>query len=388
MCIDANSIVEIEKFLLKIAETEEYLSVEYLIFSIRKLYLDYMSALRLRNFEVPYYLESLVKCVDREFEKSGILADDILKYMLANDINNWVRYYTDVFLIPISSVASEEKIQCDRQLFMLVLTAYILDSFRNGIVDIRQIVAGEKMNYETNQYKLSVVNGVIFHRDYFVFDDKAYLYNMLTDTSVINFTDEMPGFAKIITEQICTGDILLRLDERLALPAKQAISYSTLNFEKFYGPQFHFEDKIKKVKTIIVHFNKESSNKLLMVIKRDYDLAHSENFYHIELETLPYADDSTKGTHRITTFLHGMYYPKDDCFVHIDYTRNQYPMQDYIKKYTQSETDVPIDFYAEKDLHYKIWCVENGRYSREVWYNLMVVSLSKEYRELLDEILA
>lgn len=63
-------------------------------------------------------------------------------------------------------------------------------------------------------------------------------------------------------------------------------------------------------------------------------------------------------------------------------------MQDYIKKYTQSKTDVPIDFYAEKDLHYKIWCVENGRYSREVWYNLMVVSLSKEYRELLDEILA
>lgn len=62
--------------------------------------------------------------------------------------------------------------------------------------------------------------------------------------------------------------ILLRLDERLALPVKQAISYSTLNFEKFYGPQFHFEDKIKKVKTIIVHFNKESSNKLLMVIKR------------------------------------------------------------------------------------------------------------------------
>lgn len=271
---------------------------------------------------------------------------------------------------------------------MLVLTAYILDSFRNRTVDIRHIISDEQTNYETNQYGLTIVNEVVFKRDYFIFDNKAYLYNILTDTNVINFTDDIPGFAKIITEQISTGNILLRLDERLALPIEQAVSYSTLNFEKFRGPQFHFDDKIKNVKTVIVHINKESSNKLLMVIKRGYDSNCSEPFFHVELETLPYAGLNTKGTHRITTFLHGMYYPKDDCFTHIDYTKNQYSMDNYIKKYEESDADVPIDFYAEKDLHYKIWCIENGKYSREVWYNLMIVSLPKEYQVMLDEILA
>lgn len=383
-----NSKSEIENFLLEIIGTKEYLSIEYLIFSIRKLYLDYLSTLRLKNFEVPHYLENLVKCVDRKFEEKGILADDILKYMLENDINGWVHYYTYAFLTPISNIESEEKVQCDRQLFMLVLTAYILDSFRNRTVDIRQIISGEQTNYETNQYGLSIINEVVFKRDYFIFDNKAYLYNILTDTNVINFTDDIPGFAKIITEQISTGNILMRLDERLALPIEQAISYSTLNFEKFRGPQFHFDDKIKNVKTVIVHINKESSNKLIMVIKRGYDSNCSEPFFHIELETLPYAGLNTKGTHRITTFLHGMYYPKDDCFTHIDYTKNQYSMDNYIKKYEESDADVPIDFYAEKDLHYKIWCIENGKYSREVWYNLMIVSLPKEYQVMLDEILA
>jgi len=47
---------------------------------------------------------------------------------------------------------------------------------------------------------------------------------------VIEFADSLPGFARIITEQIDTGDVLLRLDERLALPVNQAISYSTLKF--------------------------------------------------------------------------------------------------------------------------------------------------------------
>lgn len=34
------------------------------------------------------------------------------------------------------------------------------------------------------------------------------------------------------------------------------------------------------------------------------------------------------------------------------------------------------------------WCIENGRYTREVWYNLMTASLNEKYRTLLDEILA
>lgn len=60
----------------------------------------------------------------------------------------------------------------------------------------------------------------------------------------MRFGDTMPAFARIITEQVKDGDILLRLDERLALPMNQSISYSTLNFEKYRESQFHFKDSI------------------------------------------------------------------------------------------------------------------------------------------------
>jgi len=125
-----------------------------------------------------------------------------------------------------------------------------------------------------------------------------------------------------------------------------------------------------------------------MVIKQDYDVKCQEEFWHIEIETLPFATAEESRTHFITTFLHGMYYTANDCFTHIDYTKNQYAFDDYVKKYSESTTGVPIDFYAKKELHYKIWCVENGSYSREVWYNLMIASLPEKYRILLDEILA
>lgn len=61
---------------------------------------------------------------------------------------------------------------------------------------------------------------------------------------------------------------------------------------------------------------------------------------------------------------------------------------DYEQKYADANPEIPIDFYAEKKLHYKIWCIENGTYSREIWYKLMVASLHKKYQTLLDEILA
>jgi hypothetical protein len=383
-----NQREEIESFLLTITESEQYLSKEYLVHTIRKNFLSYMSAYRLKDFEIPLFLNDLVEYVDLKFEESNINPSNMLDYMHCNDEHGWIMYYDTAFLRPPNKNPSDGIVKCDRKLFMLVLTGFIFDYFRNGIIDIREIVAREDLRYETNQYGLTTVPGVIFKRDYFIFDNKAYLYNLLTNASVIEFADSMPGFARIITEQISTGDILIRLDERLALPITQAISYSTLNFEKFYGPQFHFADSIlKKKKTIIVHIDEESCDKLLMVIKQDYDDKSQEEFWHIEIETLPFVNSDESRTHVITTFLHGMYNPANDCFTHIDYTKNQYTFDDYVKKYSESTNGVPIDLYTEKELHYKIWCVENGNYSREVWYNLMISSLSEKYRKLLDEIL-
>ena len=199
----------------------------------------------------------------------------------------------------------------------------------------------------------------------------------------------MPGFAKIITENVKGGNILLRLDERLALPKDQAISYSSLDYAKYRGPQFHFKDStLKMERNITVHIDEKTLNKLLLVIKQRFDDKENKPFWHIEIETLPFKDPATKGKYCITTFLHGMYFPDEDIFTHIDYTRKQYEMQTYLKKYADCIDEVPIDTYTDSSkLHHKIWCIEGGRYSREVWYKLMVTSLNDGYARLLDEML-
>lgn len=295
-------------------------------------------------------------------------------------------YYDTAF---IRRPGTTKTIQVEAEFLFLIISGFILDTFGKKYIDINDMLLGEQFAYETNQYGLTPVPGVEFRADSFIFDGKAYLYNLLTNKSKIGFFDGMPGFAKIITENVDSGDILLRLDERLAVPADQIISYSTLNFEKFRGPQFHFADTdFTKAKTIIVHIDSKTCDKLLMVIKKDYDDTRKKAFLHIEIETLPYCPTGEANSPCITTFLHGMYYPEDDVFTHIDYTKNQYIYSDYEQKYADANPEIPIDFYAEKKLHYKIWCIENGTYSREIWYKLMVASLPKKYHILLDEILA
>ena len=380
----------IDEFLLDITETAEYKRIEYLIFSIRMNYLHYMAISRIVKFEIPRYLENLIDIVIDKFNESGISPVDMLQYMLDNDINNWIHYYAYTFIIPVAKGEENEAVNDLSELYAFVLTGYILDTFREKRIDIKNLVEEQVLAHKTNQYDLTVVDGVEFKRDYFVFEGKAYLYSILTNTNTMQFWDTMPGFARIITEQVKDGNILLRLDERLALPVDQAISYSTLNFEKYRGPQFHFKDSIlKNPKTITIHIDENTADKLLLVVKRKVDNNSKKDFWHIELETLPYRDTALKGKYCITTFLHGMYYPEDDCFTHIDCTKNQYEMSEYIKKYSECEPDIPVDLHTKSnELHYKIWCIENGRYTREVWYNLMTASLNEKYRTLLDEILA
>lgn len=380
----------IDEFLLDITETAEYKRIEYLIFSIRMNYLHYMAISRIVKFEIPKYLENLIGIVIDKFNESGISTVDMLQYMLDNDINNWIHYYAYTFIIPVAKGEENEAVNDLSELYAFVLTGYILDTFREKRIDIKNLVEGQVLTHKTNQYDLTVVDGVEFKRDYFVFEGKAYLYSILTNTNTMRFGDTMPAFARIITEQVKDGNILLRLDERLALPINQATSYSTLNFEKYRGPQFHFKDSIlKNPKTITIHIDENTADKLLLVVKRKVDNNSKKDFWHIELETLPYRDTALKGKYCITTFLHGMYYPEDDCFTHIDCTKNQYEMSEYIKKYSECEPDIPVDLHTKSnELHYKIWCIENGRYTREVWYNLMTASLNEKYRTLLDEILA
>lgn len=384
-----NQIDAIEQFLIGVTETDEYKAIEYLAFSIHKPMLNYLSLLRTKenSFSTPPFLKHLIIKVTELFGHSGISPDNMLDYMVGNDTFGWVRYYDFAFIRKPG--ISEEKVTIEAEFFFLIMTCYILDTFRKNRIDIREMVEGEKFAYVTNQYGLTTVPGVVFRSDSFIYDGKAYLYNVLTNKSKIEFADSMPGFARIITEDVHSGDILLRLDERLAVPEEQIITYSTLNFQKYRGPQFHFSDiDLQNAKTIIVHIDPETGDKLLMVIKKDYDHVREKAFLHIEIETLPFCSSDNPNLPCITTFIHGMYYPEDDYFTHIDFTKNQYLFSDYEKKYADASGDVPVDFYAEKKLHYKIWCVENGCYSRETWYKLVVASLNTQYHVLLDEILA
>lgn len=386
MALDPTQIQKIESFLLSVPDSEAYHSLEYLVFTIRSTLLEYLSKTRLNHFRIPAFLEPFAEFLADRFDTSGISADAMMQYMMDNDSHGWVNYF---YCVAINPTLQTRPVKVEGQLFFLIMTGFVFDYFRGSIVDLNQIIGEEIFAYDINQYKLSTVQDVEFRQDYFIFDGKAYLYSLLTDTSPIKFGDTMPGFARILTDQVRSGDLLLRLDERLALPKEQAISYSSLDFERFRGPQFHFDNcSFQETKTLIVHFDTQTNDKLLMVVKKDYDAVKRLPFLHIELEALPYAADKARCPHIISTFLHGMYYPDNDCFTHIDYTRNQYPYDDYVKKYHDCAPGAPIDFYADKDMHYKIWCIDNGSYSRETWYQLMMVSLPPQYRPLLDDMLA
>lgn len=182
-------------------------------------------------------------------------------------------------------------------------------------------------------------------------------------------------------------DILYRLDERLSMPEQDYFDYASDSFARFYGPRFNFDGtNLDTKKTIIVHIDESTQAKLLMVIKKCIDQNTNTDFWHIEIETLPYYEKRTYPV--ITTFLHGMYYPINKIFTHIDYTKNQYSAGEYSQKYADSVDGMSIDHYTScRDLHYKIWCIENGQFSRETWYKLMMVSLPKIYQNLLNEIL-
>ena len=83
-----------------------------------------------------------------------------------------------------------------------------------------------------------------------------------------------------------------------------------------------------------------------------------------------------------------MYYPSKKVFTHIDYTKNQYSGKEYLLKYSASRNGLPIDQYtSNKKLHYKVWCIENGNFTIETWYKLMIISLPDVYQDLLNEIL-
>lgn len=392
--------MEPDLFLIEMAESEECNKIMYKRLSIHK-YIGLYYAMKCERYVIDPFMIPFRDFVKEQMVENRVDVDELMKYMIENDQSNCSLFVATTMFKPKKGISSEVYYNAiakykivtpfaddiDINIVALMVVSFVFDNLHPSKVDINDIVGKEEFLYPTNQYGLTKVNGAIFKKDGLIFDSKGYFYNYFTNKTMLDPYDTMVGFARIINDETSNCDILYRLDERLSMPATEFYDYTGVAFGKFYGPQFRFDgSSLNGTKTVIVHIDNDTMAKLLMVVKKSEDQNTKEEFWHIEIEALPYKESEVG--HVITTFLHGMYYPKKDIFTHIDYTKNQYTGVEYVQKYADSLDGMPIDQYtANRDLHYKIWCIENGEFSKETWYKLMMVSLPKKYQILLNEIL-
>lgn len=394
--------MNVKQFVREISESKESKKITYKCLSIHMLISLYY-IMKAESGCIDPFMIPFRDYIKGKIDEQNVDVDDLIKYMIENDKSHCI-----VFLITSSlkrkkemseldysnaiekykvSTPFVEKIDFDA--IALIVISFVFDNLITRKVDIREIVGKEEFIYPTNQYGLTKINGAAFKKDGLIFDGKGYYYNFFTDKTMITPDDCMVGFARVIQDNTNSCDVLYRLDERLSMPESEYYDYTGESFAKFRGPHFEFNgSSLGGKKTIIVHYDENTMDKLLMVIKKGTDQNTKEEFWHIEIETLPYKESINTYDYVITTFLHGIYYPLREIFNHIDYTKNQYDIGTYQQKYADSQKDIQIDQYTEtRDLHYKIWCIENGEFTKEVWYKLMIVSLSERYQKLLNEIL-
>lgn len=354
---------------------------------------------------IPYYLQKICDETDKILAESEVTIEEILLYLANSDKDMSYFFVCNNLLLTNTGIKINESVACDiltfetrlpqeviieKQKILCAIVTYTLDTNRFNKWDFRQICPKEKFNYEITDYKLTNVKGIEFRPEGFIYDNKYYLYNIFIDKKKLNNFDRMPGVFKLLSDSLPLNDadFYLRLDERLSVPLSKADITDRVLAERFRGIQFHFNNtRLDKIKNLIVHGDIETFDKLLMVIKKDYDTVLDEEFWHIELEELPYVENKVADTVCVT-FIHGKYYPNKKVFKHMDFIKNQYDYQHYCEKYNDmSNGDIKIDFYTTKECHYKIWCVENIDISEETWYKVSNISLGPVFRKLFDEIM-
>lgn len=354
---------------------------------------------------IPYYLHEICEAVDYILDQRDITDEEVLLYLANNNKDSSYFFVCRNLICTNSGIELSESDICDilslktrlpqevvidRERICCAVAMYALDSNRFNKWDFRVICPKERFKYEITDYKLSRVKGIEFYQDGFIYDQKYYLYNIFINRKRLEYFDKMPAIFKILSSniQLDKADFYMRLDDRLSIPRANANISHRLEFEKFRGLKFNFNNtKLENVKNIVVQGNPETLDKLLMVIKKDYDYELNEEFWHIELEELPNVYNKSMDM-VIVTFIHAKYYPSKKVFRHIDYIKNQYKYEDYCKKHLdRSNGDIQIDFYTTKECHYKIWCVENIDINEETWYEISYLLLGSAYRKLFDEIM-
>ena len=350
--------------------------------------------------KIPFFLETLVDEAYQEYLKCEIdleelcwlcFDDDLFWYVGYRVLKPKVEYEEEnrgaaiICTVISSKLRFQDYFVFNHKVLVYVLVCYLIKSKMIHINGIPEILRHEDLRTPHNKYGLSIVNGAKFLRQGFILDEKYYLYNIFFDTTIGDAFDEYPYTIKVIMEEIPAGSLFLRCDEKVAVPAIKIISTATIDFQKYRGITVDFGDieKIVYKKEIIVHYNPDHLNKVLMIIKPDSD-ASGHSFYHIEVEEL-WNPSKANDPFVITNYIHSQFYPDKKCFNHIDFSVNQYGKAVFEEKYKDAVTDttVPIDKYGEK--HYKIWCIESDEIAISTWSKLVYATLDELFRDLFIE---
>jgi hypothetical protein len=231
------------------------------------------------------------------------------------------------------------------------------------------------------------VNESEFLRQGFIFKNKYYLYNLFLDTTIGGPSDNLPYTIRIIKDEIKDKNLFMRCDEKLAVPKSEMISTATMDFQKFRGisVDIAYIEKLVYKKEIVVHFDPDTLNKVVMIIKSDFDKDGCK-FYHFGVEEL-WNPILIKDNFVITNYIHAQYYPEEKGFNHIDFSVNQYSKEVFEEKYQDAvlDTNISIDQYGDE--HYKVWCVESQKIEIGTWSKLVCATLDEPFRPLFVEML-
>lgn len=405
-------------FIDKIVSSQEFWKVNYYILSMKKaphggvvsvsipnLFLRRYqfkpwTFLRGQEITIPYFMKDLVETAVKLYSTcNNIDMEEMLRFAFSGDLALMGLRFLDIkeeyknrgayikehlfaeCLDNKSRITDYFSISSSLAIYALLLALLYDKSI--VIESISEILPHEHLRQPTNKYGLTKLENVTFMRQGFQIDDTYYQYNLFIDPTISSPGAKMPYIFEIITEET-NGDIYLRCDDELAVPASQKFETATTDMQKFYGINVDFAniDKILH-KEIIVHTQPSTDHRILVIIKPDFD--NDERFYHIEIEEL-WNTDGLTDKFIMATFLHAKYYPAQTSFTHIDFTVNQYDLETYRQKHTaaKNSTGIPVDKYC--DIHYKIWCIEAPEISVQTWSKIVCATLDEPFRDIFLEI--
>ena len=260
---------------------------------------------------------------------------------------------------------------------------YLIEEKMVQISSVSEIKLHEKLEDGHNKYGLSCVTGAKFMRQGFIMEDKYYLYNLFLDNSVGNSFSEAPLTVEIFN-LIPNIEVYMRCDKLLMVSSDDLLSTATVDFQKFRGIKLLFEDIEELVhgREVIVHFNPNTLNKLLLVVRKDEE--NDNVFYHVMIEEL-WNPEKIKDSIVTTTYIHAKYVPRNKSFIHMDFSINQYDTKKYSLKFMDTTNDKHISIDEEADDHYKIWCIEGEKIDSKMWSVLVSATLDMPFRNLFFE---